>query len=106
MEDKEYYTSREILEAVNEKCGLNLVKNPSTYQWLYRHSLPKSAEKDKHNAYLYDKSAAEEIINYFWRKQEIKRLKKKLEQDSLETKRELKALRDANKEFTAKYKTW
>ena len=104
--ENKLYTSSEILDIVNERFDLKIMKNNSTYQWLYRHNFSRQPDKAKNGAYLYDKETAEEIISYFGRKVEIKKLKEKIRKDTLEDRQKLKELRAANNEFAAKYKRW
>lgn len=100
------YTSNEILDIINERFGLKRKKNNSTYQWFYRHDFSRQLGKTRQGAYLYDKETAEEIISYFGRKAEIKKLKEKIKKDTLEDRQKIKKLRDANNVFTSKYKRW
>lgn len=94
---KNYYTIKEILDKVNERCGTGLKKNNSILQWFYRHKFPRYI--DACNTHYYDEEIMGEIIEYYDRRKKIKDIK-------AESKQKMRTLLDANKEFTRKYKTW
>lgn len=94
---KNYYTIKEILDKVNERCETKLKKNNSILQWFYRHKFPRYI--DTCNTRYYDEEIMGEIIEYYDRRKKIKDIK-------AESKQKMRTLLDANKEFTRKYKTW
>lgn len=72
---KKYYSIKEIINKINEECGLNLKKNNSTYQRFYRNSFPFVMAKTDEADYqyrLYDEDVVFEIIDFYNRKKKIK----------------------------------
>lgn len=75
INDKKYYSIKEIINKINEKFGFGFKKDNSTFQRFYRRKYPfvwgKSEESDiKYK--LYSEDIMIEIINYYDRKEKIK----------------------------------
>lgn len=75
INDKKYYSIKEIINKLNEKFGFDFKKDNSTFQRFYRRKYPfvwgKSEESDiKYK--LYSEDVMIEIINYYNRKEKIK----------------------------------
>ena len=75
INDKKYYSIKEIINKLNEKFGFNFKKDSSTFKRFYRRKYPfvwgKLEELDiKYK--LYSEDVMIEIINYYDRKKQIK----------------------------------
>lgn len=103
IDNTPYYTLNEVVDKINNRTGLKLKTNNATRQWFYRknHFFTK-AKKIGWN-YYYPKHIVEEILDYYFRKIEIARIEKKIKQDTLKDREELKKLRELNKTFIIKY---
>lgn len=96
INDKKYYSIKEIINELNERFGFDFKKDNSTFQRFYRRKYPfilgKSEEADfKYK--LYSEDVMIEIINYYDRKEKIKEYFTKI-----------KELRAENTLFIEKYK--
>lgn len=96
INDKKYYSIKEIINELNEKFGFDFKKDNSTFQRFYRRKYPfiwvKSEEADiKYK--LYSEDVMIEIINYYDRKEKIREYLTKV-----------KELRAENTLFIEKYK--
>lgn len=81
INDKKYYSIKEIIDKLNEKFGFDFKKDNSTFQRFYRRKYPfiwgKSEESDiKYK--LYSEDVMIEIINYYDRKEKIKEYSAKI----------------------------
>lgn len=96
INDKKYYSIKEIINKINEKFGFNFKKDNSTFQRFYRRKYPfiwgKSEEADFQYK-LFSEDVMIEIINYYDRKEQIKEYFTKI-----------KELRAENTLFIEKYK--
>lgn len=96
INDKKYYSIKEIINELNERFGFDFKKDNSTFQRFYRRKYPfvwgKSEEVDFQYK-LYSEDVMIEIINYYDRKEKIKEYFTKI-----------KELRAENTLFIEKYK--
>lgn len=93
-----HYTINEILDMVNERCNTNIKKENNIWQWFYRHNFNVVKTGWKGTCY-YREDVVNDIVNYYYRRFEITRLKK-----NNHIKQRIKELNKANKEFFKKYK--
>ena len=94
-----HYTINEILDMVNEKCNTNVKKENNIWQWFYRHNFNVVKTCWKGTCYYYREDVVNDIVNYYYRRFEIARLKK-----NNHIKQRIKELNRENKEFLKKYK--
>lgn len=94
-----HYTINEILDMVNEKCNTNIKKTYSIFQWFYRHNFDVVKGYWKGAFYYYREDVVNDIVNYYYRRFEIARLKQ-----NNTIKQRIKELSRENKEFLKKYK--
>lgn len=96
INDKKYYSIKEIINKLNEKFGFNFKKDSSTFQRFYRRKYPfvwgKSEEADFQYK-LYSEDVMIELINFYDRKEKIKEYFTKI-----------KELRAENTLFIEKYR--
>lgn len=96
INDKKYYSIKEIINKLNEKFGFNFKKDNSTFQRFYRRKYPfvwgKSEEADFQYK-LYSEDVMIELINFYDRKEKIREYLTKV-----------KELRAENTLFIEKYK--
>ena len=75
INDKKYYSIKEIINKLNEKFGFNFKKDNSTFQRFYRRKYPfiwgKSEEADFQYK-LYSEDVMIELINFYDRKLKIR----------------------------------
>lgn len=75
INDKKYYSIKEIINKLNEKFGFNFKKDNSTFQRFYRRKYPfiwgKSEEADFQYK-LYSEDVMIELINFYDRKEKIR----------------------------------
>lgn len=98
-----YYTLNEVIDKINNRTGLKLKIDNATRQWFYRKNHFFTKVKKNGWNYYYHKDIVKEILDYYVRRVEIKRIEKKIKQDTLKDRKSLKKLKDLNKTFIIKY---
>ena len=96
IDGKKYYSIKEIVNKINEECGLNFKKDNSTFQRFYRRNFPfilGKSEEVNFQYRLYSEDVMIELIDYYYRKKKIKEYLTKV-----------KKLRAENTIFIKKYK--
>ena len=103
IDNARYYTLNEVIDKINNRTGLKLKINNALRQWFYRKNHFFNIVKKIGWNYYYHKDIVKEILDYYYRKTEIERIEKKIKQDTLKDRQELKILRKLNKTFIIKY---
>ncbi len=103
IDNARYYTLNEVIDKINNRTGLKLKINNALRQWFYRKNHFFNKVKKIGWNYYYHKDIVKEILDYYYRKTEIERIEKKIKQDTLKDRQELKILRKLNKTFIIKY---
>lgn len=103
IDNTRYYTLNEVIDKINNSTGLKLKIDNATRQWFYRKNHFFTKIKKIGWNYYYHKDIVKEVVDYYYRKIEIERIEKKIKQDTLKDREELKKLRELNKTFIIKY---
>ena len=73
IDNARYYTLKEVIDKINNRTGLKLKIDNATRQWFYRKNHFFNKVKKIGWNYYYHK----EILDYYLRRVEIKRIEKK-----------------------------
>lgn len=103
INNEKHYTLREVIDKINNRTGLKLKNDNATSQWFYRKNHFFTKIKKIGWNYYYHKDIVKEILDYYLRKREIKRIEKKIKQDTLKDRQKVKKLKELNKTFIIKY---
>lgn len=103
IDNTRYYTLNEVIDKINNRTGLKLKIDNATRQWFYRKNHFFTNIKKVGYNYYYNEDTTNKIVDYYYRKTEIERIEKKIKQDTLKDRQELKKLRELNKTFIIKY---
>lgn len=103
IDNEKHYTLNEVIDKINNRTGLKLKINNATRQWFYRKNHFFTKVKKIGWNYYYNEDTTNKIVDYYYRRVEIERIEKKIKQDTLKDREELKRLRELNKTFIIKY---